>query len=281
MKVRRFKGRIGHPDHGFGYLPDPKDHRYSGFHAHPASKMQALADASSVDEYAPPIWDQDGTASCLGHGTAGAITTTFAARGLALRCPVDPAATYKLARAIDRVNAEDPLRDVGAYPNSMVRALGLWGLVLEDEGSGRSAAAPDYELYLSEHVNDELKLGVLEAAHDRPQPDFNALDGTGTVLRDQVCAAIDAGYAVMGAVEAGSPTFQNFNGFGILTYCGDEPDHWVYFTKQRLVNGERQIFLRNSWGTGLWTPDGCAWCGEDFITRGLFNCLILNPRSFQ
>jgi hypothetical protein len=264
---------------GTGFLPDPEGHRYNGFHLHPAAlrlrARAALEEESSIDQYAPPIWDQDGTGSCMGHGTAGAITTTLASRGAPLRRPASPRLIYTLGRAVDRVGSGVPLRDVGATPNAVFRAIGLWGAALEDEvEGGRAATDPDYARWLAEHVDDEPMLGELQASDDRPVVGCNRLYEVGSALRDAVVASLDAGYAVMAAVDAGGPLFQSHAG-GVLRPEGSVPNHWVYFTAQRLLAGERLIFMRNSWGLG-WGEGGCAWCGEDYVTHGLFFPMVAN-----
>jgi hypothetical protein len=146
MKNIQFKG-IGHPQHGFGLIPDPPGHRYNGFHLHPAAQLRAAAlpSASSNLRFAPDVWNQGQTGSCFGHGMAGQITTTIAAHGKPLPSPVRPRVVYAFTRAIDRVDPSVPLQDSGSQPNSGVRALSLWGCVLEgDDDGGRTATSPDY-----------------------------------------------------------------------------------------------------------------------------------------
>lgn len=284
MSMRtQFKGQIGHPEFGFGFIPDPVEHRsfYSTFQRHAASRLLAAAPLpaeASIDRFAPPIWNQGATGSCGGHGTAGAVTTTFASKGPALACPADPRMLYTLARAIDRADPVTALRDTGTTPSALVRAIAQWGITLESETAGaRSALDADYTLWLQEHVNDEPKLGELQAANTRPNIGFTGIWDEGAAKRDAICAAIADGYAVMAAVEAGSDAFQDYDpARGPLGFTGSNPDHWVYFTAYRTdANGEIQLLMRNSWGL-LWTPSGCAWCSEDFITRGIFYPIIAN-----
>lgn len=277
MKLTQFKECIGHPEHGFGFLPDPVKREYKSFRLHPASMLHAevIPEAASIDQFAPPIWLQGRTGSCMGHGTAGAVTTTFAAKGMPLRRPADPRMVYTLARASTRENPDEALQDVGTWPGAMTFAVGSWGIALEDEvEGGRSATDADYSLWLEEHINDEPKLGELEATNARPLVNINWIDATGSSLRDQICSAIAGGYAVMAAIDASSTAFQSFDGIGTLGYTGDSPNHWVYFTAYRTVGGEKHILMRNSWGF-LWTPDGKAWCNEDFM-RGMFSVLVAN-----
>ena len=275
--IERLKGRIGHPRYGFGFIPDPPGHRYSGFHLHTASRLvAAIPDAATIDHFAPPIWLQGNTGSCGGHGTAGAVTTTFASKGFPLKRPADPRLLYTLARAVDRTNPSLPLVDGGTTPNALVRAIAQWGIATEDESvGGRAATDADYSVWLEAHVNDEPKLSELQGANARPNTNFNLIWEGGAAKVDAVCAAIADGYAVMAAVEAGSEAFQAYNGQGVLDCPGLNPDHWVYFTAFRTVAGKKQILMRNSWGF-LWTPDGCAWCSENYIIEGLYYPMVAN-----
>jgi hypothetical protein len=278
MRSRQFKGQIGHPEHGFGFIADPPGLRYNAFHLHAANMLRATAlpEEASIDAFAPPIWNQGATGSCGGHGTAGAVTTTLVAKGFAPAAPVDPRLLYTLARAADRAVATTPLQDTGTTPNALVRSLGTWGAVLETEtAGGRRATDPDYTLWLQEHVNDEPKLSELQAAHARLFIGFNGIWETGAALRDSVRAAIADGYAVMAAVDASTEEFQCHDRNKLMGFTGGTPNHWVYYTAFRTVAGETHLFMRNSWGT-LWTPDGCAWCNEDHITRGMFFPLVAN-----
>jgi len=279
-KRRQFKGVVGHPDHGFGYVPDPQGHRYLGFQHHPAaqSMVAALPRYTNNVAFAPPAWNQGQTSSCFGHGTAGLVTTTFAARGRSLSSPVSPRIVYQMAREINRLAPQQPLADGGAQPCGGVLALGLWGCVLEEEvDGGRTADSPDYVDYLQAHVCDGSKLGELETARKRILVGFNAVADNDPAKIVQYQLALASGHAVGAGVDAGNETFQSYTGGGVLDYCGDEPDHWIFILDYRITDqGECQFLLQNSWGRLLWTPDGRAWVTEDFVRRGCFNSLVAN-----
>jgi hypothetical protein len=262
----------------FGYKRDPSGHRYTGFHRHPAYGA-ALVDAASIDDLAPPIWNQRRTATCVGHGTAGGITTTYAAKGIPLPSPVAARSLYGLAKSIDRkrINGKlPPLVDDGCEPNEMVRAIAEWGVPLESEvDDGRGATSPDYEDYLEAHVTDEPALDELLAGDERLLVGFNAILSEADEKVREICQSIADRYAVMAGVCAGNAAFQGFRD-GLLDYTGDRPDHWVYFTAFRTNAGRKEIKMRNSWGLADWTRDGGAWCSEDFIRRGMFGTLVAN-----
>lgn len=278
MKNKQFRGSIGHPTFGFGLIPDPVGHRYNRFFLHAASKTDpaTLPKATNNVIYAPPVWNQDRTGSCFGHGMAGQITTTFAARGKPLPSPACPRFVYDIAREVDRPDPSQPLTDSGSQPNSGVRALALWGVALESEmDGGRTADSPDYSSHLDAHVNDDSKLGELEAAGKRIITGFKSIadDDPDKVLQFQ--QALAGGYAIGIGVDAGGNAFQSFNGQGVLDYCGDEPDHWIFCLDYRTnATGRPEFLIQNSWGKGLWTPDGRAWVTQDFVKRGCFMSLV-------
>jgi len=280
MKKKQFRGIIGHPVVGFGLIPDPPGHKYNGFFLHPASKLDAAALPKGTNNVvsAPPVWNQAQTGSCYGHGMAGQITTTFAARGKPLVSPVSPRDVYCITREVDRPNPSVPLTDSGSQPNSGVRAMALWGVALESEmDGGRTATSPDYSDYLTKHVNDDSKLGELEASSKRILTGFNSIGDSDPNKILQFQQALATGHAVGVGVDAGSDTFQSFSGQGVLDYCGDEPDHWIFVVDYRTSSsGQPEFLIQNSWGLGLWTPDGRAWVTRAFVERGCFGSLVTN-----
>ena len=265
------------PKRSFGYLPDP-DGIYNGFHLHPASKfsLDTLPKEASIDDSAPPIWNQWITNSCVGHGFGGAIATTAKSNKLRLDIP-SPGFLYKLARTVDRVPNQDGtlprLQDGGARPNQLVRALGEWGIPAAVELKEKEATDPEYTTQLANHINDEPTLTQLLIASKRKLKGFNAIYSLGDLKVFEICESIAARYAVMGAVPAGNDAFQNFTR-GVLDPTGTIPDHWIYYTAFRTVNGEKQFLMRNSWGLTDWGEDGKAWCSEAFVKMSLFNVLV-------
>lgn len=300
-KLLQFKGQIGHPVHGFGFKKDPGVHGMNGLYApferHPAALMAsgALPASTSNVRFAPPVWDQGQTGSCVGHGTAGMVTTTLAAHGKAPATPVLPRLVYCLARAVDRGNPSQPLQDQGAQPSSVARALGLWGCVLEGEDDGgRTATSPDYTSYLEAHVNDEPKLGELEGAGKRILVGFNSIADADPAKLTKFQQALATGHSVGVAVDAGGDAFQRYDETqGPLDYTGSEPDHWVYLVDFSTVAALRAagqlpatwtgladtavlFLLQNSWGVGQWSQSGRAWVTSRFVQLGCFNSLVAN-----
>ena len=291
--------KIGHPQHGFGYQPDPGVHGangiYTGFQHHVASKMaaSALPAMTNNEAKACAVWNQGQTSGCTGHGKAGMDTTTLAAHGKPLPSPELPRWEYLIGRAVDRTNPDTPLQDQGAQPNSLCRASAIWGVVLdgEDDG-GRTATSPDYTSFLEAHIDDEPKLGELETAGKRLITGYNAIADTDPNKLLQFQQAMATGHAVGIAVDAGSNAFQGYDeSKGPLDYTGSDPDHWIhaldYGTVAALIAAGRipsawaslglttiLWLIQNSWGVGLWTRTGRAWVTSAFIGQGAFNSIV-------
>jgi hypothetical protein len=297
-KLLQFQGKVGNPVHGFGLIPDPKGHRYNGFHLHSAVSVDpATLPARTYNlKLAPPIWDQGSTGSCFGHGMAGQITTTFAAHGKPLPSPVSPASVYKITRAIDRTNIKVALQDVGSQPNSGVRAIALWGANIESEvDGGRTAASADYTSFLEAHVNDEPKLGDMEKSAKRILAGFNSVDDDDSQKLVKFQQSLASGHTIGVGVDAGGKAFQEADGRQPLGFCGSEPDHWTYLVDYALVgqmrkdgdlpesmsglpDTQRLWYLINSWGL-LWpnyTFAGGIWLTDDFVQRGCLGSLVTN-----
>lgn len=275
--------KIGHPTYGFGLIPDPVGHTYyNGFQLHAASALRSLPDASKLREYIPPIWNQGQTGSCGGHGSAGGIATTQAAKGRPLPSPPSPKDIYANARCIDRIPNTDgslsKLVDWGTTPNALVRSMEKWGVPLSSEvNDGLPAEASEYTRYLEAHVNDEPEFLSLEASTRRIITGMNSILATGQQKVTEACQALAGGYAVMAAVAAGNNAFQGFSGEGVLDYTGNAFDHWIYFADYRTnAKGEKEFYLVNSWGEGIWTPTGTAWVSQKFFMEGTGSVLVAN-----
>ena len=267
---------------GTGYIADPAGHRYNAFRAvHPARKMGAAAipDSGGPGAFSPPIWDQDGTGSCVGHAFAGALTALCASKGHALPAAVSPRGTYFLARAVDRAATSGPLptlTDDGAAPNSAARALQVYGLDLEgDRASDRRATDPDYTAWLAAHVNDELTVLEFEDADTRRViADWTSIDDGDGDKASLMVQALAAGFPVVFAVDASVPEFQQYDGADVLSYGGQSPDHMQRVDLYRKnAAGLWEFREGNSWGRA-WGDEGYAWVDQRSIEDATFNMLI-------
>jgi hypothetical protein len=284
---------------GLGYRRDPGVHGLNGFYApfqqHRAAllRVAALPLATHNRDVAPPVWDQATTSSCTGHGTAGMVTTTLAARGRALPSPVCPRTTYTLGRAVDRHDPSVKLTDEGAAPNSVVRAISQWGIVLSSEtDGGRLASAPDYSAHLAAHVNDEPKLGEIETGARRLVSGFVAIADDVPDKDVQFKKSLASGHCVGVAVAAGTAAFQGYDeARGPMGPTGPDPDHWIfcvdYSTAGELraageypstwpgVPDDEVFFLfQNSWGVKQWTATGRFWATLTFVQQTCKNSVV-------
>lgn len=287
MKRKQFRDVIGHPEHGFGLLPNPPDTVFKAFAQHPASRIfRSRLETGSPPQpmrtsnfiYAPPVWNQRRTSSCVGHALACQITTTFAALGRPLPSPATPRTIYTLSRAVCRSDVNTPLTDSGASPAAGVAALGRWGVVLEaEDDGGRTANSSDYADFLEAHVNDEMRLDEIETGKDRLVVGFSIIADNDPHKEEQFQASLDTGHTISTAVDGGSSIFQDYRGQKPLDYCGDEPDHFICVLDYMILDDGTVLYLvQNSWGTELWTPDGRAWVTSDFIRLGCFGSLVAN-----
>ena len=234
---------------------------------------------SGPGEFAPPIWDQDGTESCVGHGFAGALTELCSSQAVVLPAPVSPRGCYFLSRAIDRAATAGPLptlTDNGAMPNSAARALQIYGVPLEGDNAGdRRAEDPDYTTWLAAHVNDELKLGEFEAEDARRiLTDWTAIEDGDPNKVALLVQALAAGFPAVFAMDASVAEFQSYDGSGILSYDGGIPDHMQMVDLYRKNKAGRYEFRqRNSWGRS-WGDGGYAWVDQLSIAEATFSMLV-------
>ena len=268
---------------GTGYIADPVGHLYNAFRAvHPAARKirgAKLPDSGGPMAFSPPVWDQDGTGSCVGHGFAGAITTVLGSLGRPTPRPVSPRACYFMARAVDRAADAGPLptlTDEGAAPNECARGLTVWGLELEgDRASDRCASDADYTTWIAAHVNDELTLAEFEAEGTRRfLADWTSIDDGDPDKVALMVQALAAGYPATGAVDASVDEFQSYDGSGVLSYDGQAPDHEQYWNAYRKnAAGLYEFHEVNSWGRA-WGDQGTAWVSQQSIAEATFNVLI-------
>lgn len=239
-----------------GYRRDPLDHRRTPFERM-ASRLglgaepRGSADVRRADQ---PMLDQVQTSGCVGH--AGAIAFYVGLEGLILPSPHE---LYRNTRAIDRYEVSIPLEDDGAEPNQLFRAVEEFGLRPLDQPWAGGDANP-----LT--VNDEPKLGDLEAASVFRAFGAYEIFTSGSRRSTQVALALDAGKAVCAAIAGGSEDFQRYDG-GVLSAIGEALDHYIVIVAYRnLPDGRRVFTLQNSWGS-FWGIKGYAEIDESCLAE--------------
>jgi hypothetical protein len=265
--------KYGGPN-GYGYKPDPEGHQRTSFRVLKARLgLVGLAILASTDlsPFAPAVMDQGQTGSCTGHGTSGSVYTTCAKAGKPLPFVPSPKGIYDVARCIDRApnaNGSLPaLTDSGAAPNEVARAITEWGI--------RPTQAPTADGRNSDcdpsTINDDPTWLDIEQDLKLKLTGEYTINSTGQALIQDVCLALQAGYAIGIAIfvdmvfedwtpaqaPLGTPNFNDPDGGG----------HWIYLIGFRTDSktGKKIFKFRNSWGTS-WGNNGDGEGTEDFIT---------------
>lgn len=212
-----------------------------------------LPPAASLFDLAPPVMDQgsgdQGTGSCTGHATS---CGAYVAAGLPW--VPSPAELYRNGRELDRTPGT-PLTDDGAQPSQVFRGINEFGVRPMTPLADRFSDADPST------INDESKLGDLEAESLEMFVGDYRIDSTGKERLDDICTAIAGGQPVTVAIAGGSSAFQSYSG-GVLPALNAELDHYVCLLAYRtLPDGTREFGGRNSWSVG-WGEEGNFWLSE-------------------
>ena len=113
---------------GYGHISDPVGHLRTSVRKHPLFGSSGPAPKSFFVGQ-PTIVDQNDSSECTGASTGGACKLYFAS----INDPIPDLSLpgiYTFGRAIDRLDPNIPLTDVGAMPNQVMRGITEWGLPL-------------------------------------------------------------------------------------------------------------------------------------------------------
>jgi len=233
-----------------GYVPDDPGHKRTPFHHFAARHPKAAEFSASCEANLPPVLDQNGSGSCVGHATACAIYAGCKAAGDPLPWVPSPDNNYRLARCVDRMPRPDGslprLVDEGAQPNQAFRAFEEWGV------RPMGPRPPDGRMSDVDPrtVNDEPSLGDLEKDAESLLLGEYGIYTYGAQRGLDVRTAITNGFPVCAAVPGGSAAWQNYSG-GVIGATGEPLDHYVtIFAYERVADGTFVYTLRNSWGEG-------------------------------
>ncbi len=192
----------------------------------------------SLAEFAPPVFDQGPTGSCVGHARVRALMIARAHAGKPLEFLPSMADVYRLARCYSRENWADPLTDDGSDPLVTLDVMRSWG-VRAAGPMARDGRFSDCEL---ETINEPPTLANLESsALFRFFRDYQI---RGSNKAEQIRRALANGHPVSLDVSGGSASWQEYAG-GVIHVSQNEPlDHYV-----TLEGYDGEHFMgANSWG---------------------------------
>lgn len=238
---------IAHPDH-----PLLRTQRDARIHLAGATNIPS---AYSLEKYEAPIMDQgsgtDGTSSCIGHGSAQAIFTSYAAAGSDLQFVPSPKVIYDLARILNRISPMAGLQDNGAMPAFAIAALSGWGVTpIGALASGRfSDVTPD-------NVNVEPTLLELETSGLKLVTGEFRINEQSDTFGEQISAAVSGS---SGKAPC-SVCFGAFVDSNFMAYDGNTPI--------------TTIDLRDPQGGGHW------FVGDYFYTSIALGLVIGGPNSW-
>jgi len=247
---------------GFGLIPDPP-----GLVTKSAAPFLALVGAgvtpSSASIPHAPIKDQYPVSACVGFAAAGALETAFAAHGQ----PVTPRSgqgIYTLARCAGRETGTS-LDDRGSVPWVAMQALTDWG-------------APSEAAWVFDpsKVNEEPRLGELEAADMFKLRGFYRIDSFGAERLDAIKTAIAAGHPCFFATSVDA-AFEQWNGQGVIS-SETGPSlggHAMYMTAFSETASGLVVEITNSWGLS-WGRSGTGLVDEQFIA-GCSSLYVIDP----
>lgn len=214
--------------------------------------------AVSLSKWAPPIFDQGDTGSCVGHARARGIYIARAVAGNPLPFIPSPAMLYKLARCLENY-AGGALHDEGCDPVDSLEAVKAWGITPMVTLDGRFSDADPATINAPPTLRDLEKAAELRLLEDYE------VRVTGKQRRDLVCQALASGYPVCIDVAAGNDDWYSYRNMGCLTNKGRPTDHYVCLTGY-FINPDDSLIIRghNSWGTNWGIRD------SDLGTDGTF-----------
>lgn len=199
----------------------------------------AVPEAYSLEDLAPPVFDQGATSGCVSCALATAISTSLTAQGKSLGWVPSQADIYRLAREVDRVPGT-PLVDEGSSPWQAERAVGEWGV----RAMGPMAPDGRYSDLDPKTVDDEQSFLALEEDNQYLVVGSYGIYTEGAQRAQDVRVALVAGYPVTVSVCGGSSAWQNYTGL-VIGPTGAPLDHEVCVIAYETGGVFR---LRNSWG---------------------------------
>jgi len=228
--------------YGKGYIKDPPHRRTQKLSHELVGTAPANPPQGTLERFEVKTFDQGQTGSCCGHGTAAALAVSSnASTGAKIGFVPSPRTIYAVLRTVEKQKPTDPLTDSGAMPSDIgptAQAFGVRPMQGPTPDGRNSDIWSDADLQGVAHpppanVNTEESLGDLLVAGTKLVLGIYRIDETQASYKEQIKAAVCAGYAVGAGVfadsafESWSPTKQPE---GLKTVDFSDPDgggHWI------------------------------------------------------
>ncbi len=227
-----------------------------------ASRSIHIPESVNLSPFAPHIFDQGQTGSCVGHARARGIFTARGAAGNPMAFVPSPKGIYQIARCYERSSFSIPLTDGGADPVDSIDGVRIWGVK-------PLVGLPDrYSDCEPKTVNENPNLQDLEVSREFRLLDDYQIVETGAARIASVQHALAAGFPVCIDVAGGADQFQSYAG-GVLHGDGQPLDHYVCLVGYNAAG----LFLgHNSWGEE-WGAIGTFW-GDDSLIQASGDIIV-------
>jgi hypothetical protein len=211
---------------------------------------------------APFVTDQGSTSVCVGHALAAAACIEF-------RMHVDPGTPdmsflfgYALGRRLEHPTQDwggVELVDEGSMPRLVCKALQKWGLPPRTTWTGDDKLNSDPDLYA---FLSAVKYRVANYSAIYEQPGMRRSNTVAEVLAQghPVCFSLVVSAEIdqwWGEPLSKTMPARNYT----LPVRGS---HYVCLVGYRIIGGEMEFLMRNSWGT-QWGDEGYAWVAEGWV----------------
>lgn len=273
-----------HRMHGTGLIRDSGRHPRRLYRALVSQKRETIGHGD-LTSFAPDVMDQGECGSCVGHGTACAVFTTLAAQGKPIPFVPSQRRIYVGAREIDRAAANPDaapeelpvLTDVGTEILSAVEYISQFGVMASD------APVDGYNSdCVLENVNDDVSLGSAEVQRKTLLVGPYELRPSGGSFFDELCLALDVGFAVAFGTFVDSD-FQMVGPKTAIVGAQRLKDprgggHCMCLLGYETRSFGRTWKVQNSWGTG-WGQNG-RFVANDAFVRQWWEAFVMDVKVY-